>query len=201
MKLSTLVCAFSAAGALLAQSPPAFTVQDRLNHYVHRTYSWQRMTMLGGETAIDQLFDTSHDWRPGARGFLHRYGSSFGGRLVRNSIEFGAAMALDEDTRFQPSHRRSFSSRLGFAASNAVLARDGQGKRGFSYARLAATVGGTLITSIWRPCPNSPQHYVGEIGLGYLGHLQNSLLTEFTPDLVRVGKRVRAAILKKQRAS
>lgn len=155
------------------------------------------MTLLGADTAVDQLLDASREWQPGASGFHVRYTSSFGERIVRNSIELGAGMALGEDTRFRPSHKGSIGSRLGFAASSAVLARNGEGRRGFSYARLAATVGGTLITSVWRPCANSPQHYMGEIGFGYLGHLQNSLLTEFSPDLLRLGRRVRSAIFKR----
>jgi hypothetical protein len=200
--LPAVVCALVAAGALLAQEQPAaaetpLTAQDRLNQYVRRTFSWQRMAMLGADTVVDQLLDGSHQWHPGARGYFHRYSSSFGGRLVRNSIELGAGMALGEDTRFQQSHKHGLFTRLGYAASNTVMARDNQGKREFSYARLAATVGGTLITTVWRPCSSTPQHYFGEIGSGYFSHLQNSLLAEFTPDLVRFGKKMRTAILKK----
>lgn len=201
MTLTLLVCGLVAGGALLAQEQSTvaepLTVQDRLNQYARRTFSWQRMAMLGADTAVDQLMDRSHEWHPGARGYIHRYSSSFGGRLVRNSIELGAGMALGEDTRFQESHKQGLFTRLGYAASNTVLARDGQGRREFSYARLAATVGGTLITTIWRPCTSTPQHYFGEIGSGYFGHLQNSLMAEFTPDLVRFGKKMRTAILKK----
>jgi hypothetical protein len=197
VKPAAIIFALTAGGLAYAQAPPApFTVEDRLNHYVHRTFSPERMALLGADTAVEQLFDRSHDWHSGSRGFMHRYSSNFGSRLVRNSIELGAGMALGEDTRFEVSGKSGFASRLAFAASGSVLARDGQGKRGFSYARLAATVGGTLITSIWRPCANSPRHHMEEIGSGYLGHLQNSLLTEFSPDLLRFGKKVRTAIFK-----
>ena len=193
-----MVIFLAGADTLAAQSAdPGFSTQERLKLYVQRTYSWQRMTLLGVDTAIDHVFFRSREWKPDAPGFFQRYGSSFGQRVVRNSLELGAGIALGEDTRFQPSHKAGLASRLSFAASNAVLARHDSGSRGFSYARLAAAVGGTVLSSAWRPCRISPAHYANEISSFYLSSLQNSLLTEFTPDLLRLGKRVHAATLGK----
>ena len=153
------------------------------------------MAMLGVDSAFDQFMREPREWGRGADGFGYRYGSAFGRRFVRNSIELGAGIAFKEDTRFRPSGEKGLMRRFRFAAANAFLARGPDGERTFAYSRLAATVGGPLIASTWHPCSRSPGYYAESVGYGYLGHLQNSLLTEFSPDMIRLGKKVRARFL------
>jgi hypothetical protein len=58
--LLLLVAATSSVG--FAQSR-AFTKQDRLNDYLQRTYSWERLTMLGADTVLDHfVFRNPHEW-------------------------------------------------------------------------------------------------------------------------------------------
>jgi hypothetical protein len=175
------------------QSP--FPIEERWRHYVHRTYSWQRMAMLGVDSVFDQFMREPREWGRGPASYGYRYGSGFGRRFVRNSIELGAGIALKEDTRFRPSGEKGLLRRIRYASTNAFLARGPDGERTFAYSRLAATVGAPLIASTWHPCHRSPGHYAESVGFGYLGHLQNSLLTEFSPDMIRLGKRVRARFL------
>jgi hypothetical protein len=186
--------------AAFAQQPPAgpaaaFSLEDRMKHYVHRTYSWQRMAILGVDSAFEQVTREPREWGRGPAGFGYRYGSGFGRRLVRNSIELGAGIALREDTRFHPSQEKGLWRRIRYASLNSLMARTDAGGRTFSYARLSATVGGPLIASTWHPCRRSPSHFAESVGFGYLSHLQNSLLTEFSPDMIRLGKRVRLRLM------
>jgi hypothetical protein len=181
---------------LLAQTQLAettgFSTEERVRLYVYRTYSWQRMTWLGADVAFDQLVGNSRQWGQGPSSFANRYASCFGGRVAHNSIELGAGILFKEDTRYKPSNERTFIKRLRFAFTNTFLAQTDGGNRRFAYSRLAATVGGTLVASTWHPERRSPQDLMQTIGTGYLGHLQNSLLTEFTPDMVRAGQKMRA---------
>src|SRR3954463_8221289 len=128
--LLLLVAATSSVG--FAQSE-AFTKQDRLNDYLQRTYSWERMTMLGADTLLDQfVFRNPHEWAGHASDFALRYSSSFGRRVVRNTIEMTAGIAFGEDTRFRPSGQSSLLRRIEFAVAGSVVAWDHHGHRQFA---------------------------------------------------------------------
>jgi hypothetical protein len=187
---------------LLGQTPPdeadpGFSLEQRLQSYVYRTYSWQRLSMLGADSAADHLVFDPRAWDRGPDGFACRYASSFGGRIVRNSIELGTGILFHEDVRFKASGKESFPARLRFAAFGALLGEDGQGNRRFAYSRLAATVGGILICSTWHPHPHPYQRFAEGIADSYFSHLQNSLMTEFSPDMVRFGRKMRVRVLGK----
>jgi hypothetical protein len=172
-----------------------FSPAARWQHYVHRTFSWQRMAFLAGDTAIDQCLGSPSQWDRRPSSFGVRYSAAFGRRLVNNTIELGAGLALHEDARFKVSGRRGFRSRLIYALAGSVAGEDSAGHRRFAYSRLIATVGGNALSATWYPGSRTPGRFGAAIGDGYLGHLQNSLLTEFGPDLARVGKRIRRRVL------
>ena len=189
--------AWCALVAALPAYPQAFDWQQRVQHYVHRTYSWQRLTLLAVDTSIDHLFDEPREWGRAPASFSYRYSAGFGRRVVRNSIELGVGAALHEDTRFQPSQGRSFLGRVRHAATNAFLT-SGEHPR-LAYSRLAATTGGILIASHWYPRPLTVPLFFEGLGFGVLGHLQNSFLTEFSPDMKAFGKRVSRKIRRQPR--
>jgi hypothetical protein len=182
------------SGAAAFTAP--FTAEERWKHYVHRTYSWQRMTLLAADTAVDHAFNDPRQWGRAPDTYFYRYASAFGRRIVRNSIELGAGMALHEDTRFRPSGETGLLNRLRFATTNTVMARGPDGNRRFAWSRLLATTGGVLVSSTWHPHrPHHEHNYVSCVANGYFGHLHNSLLTEFGPDAMAFGKTIRRKIL------
>jgi hypothetical protein len=199
VRILIVVCLASAAYGqpVAGPSDTSFRVDERIHYFLHRTFSLQRLALLGVDTAIDHLLESPSAWGRAPESFTYRYSSSFGKRMVRNSIELGAGIALGEDTRFRQSQERGFVKRVRFAATSTLLARHADGNRGFAYSRLAATTGGILISSSWYPCRRSPHYYAEQVGYAYLDHLQNSLLTEFSPDMIRLGKRVRSRIFGK----
>ncbi len=180
------------------ENVPGYSRDERLRNYLYRTYSWQRMATLGADSAIDHLLFDPRGWNRGPDGFACRYASSFGSRIVRNSIELGSGILLREDTRFHTSHERSFLTRLRFATTGAVLVQGPGGNRRFAFSRLAATVGGVVVCSTWRPRGHLYENFAANIADSYFSHWQNSMLTEFTPDLIRFGKRVRARLVERK---
>jgi hypothetical protein len=173
-----------------------FEWNQRWQHYLHRTYSWQRLAMLSADSAFDHLTGEPGEWGRDAGYFGARYGAALGRRIVRNSIELGAGAALGEDTRFRPSRATSFRSRLGYAFLQSVSATREE-HRVFAWSRLAATVGGAALCSGWGgQRPLGPGRFMDGVAFGYLGHLQNSLLAEFAGDLKNFGRRVRKRILR-----
>lgn len=182
------------AAPALAQTAQPVSTEERLRYYVHRTYGWERIALMGADTVLDQVLKEPREWGREPQDFAYRYSSRFGRRIVRNSIELGAGILFREDTRLRPSGKRGFWERFRYASTNAFLAPRGDGHRTFSYARLASTTGGILIPSTWQPCERTPERYLMRMGNAYFSHWQNSLLTEFSPDLLQFGKKVRAKV-------
>jgi hypothetical protein len=155
------------------------------------------MGLLAVDTGFAHLLRDPNYWARGPNDFGCRYGSAFGTRVMRNSIELLAGAALHEDARFKPSGQAGFSRRLKYAFKNALLATDGEGRKRLAYSRLGGTAGGILIVSAWSPRPLTAPQFFEDFGFGLVGHLENSLLTEFTPDMKKVGTNLRHKILKR----
>jgi hypothetical protein len=200
MTVRCLLYLLAAAACLHAQVPqeesPPFDWDQRWHHYLQRTYSWQRMGLLAADTAFEHWTGDSGEWGRGSEGLGSRYGGGFGSRIIRNSIELGAGAALGEDTRFRPSGAATLGARVRYAALQAFTADRG-GQRRFAYSRLAATIGGCLVTTRWQGRPLTTPRLAGRFADGYLSHLENSLLAEFGDDLKAVGLRVRKKVFGK----
>jgi hypothetical protein len=192
-------CLLAVLGPLCAQQYPdparKFGWPERLDHYLYRTYSWQRMVSLAGDTAFDHLLFKSEEWTRGPQGFTHHYGLSVSKRIVRNSIELGAGALFDEDIRFTASHARGLRKRLWRSVAQVFVTAHKQGA-GMAYSRLAGTAGGALIIATWQPGSLSASRFFADLGSGYLGHLQNSLLAEFEPDLKAVGRNLKRRLFR-----
>src|SRR5215831_2207560 len=91
-----LLCGYGTGQAQTEDFTPAL----RWGQYVHRTFSWQRMAFLAGDTAIDHCLRSPAEWDRRPSSFAVRYSAAFGRRLVNNTIELGAGLALHEDARF-----------------------------------------------------------------------------------------------------
>jgi hypothetical protein len=179
-------------------SPPTtFDWGQRWHYYVYRTYSWQRLSILSAETVWDHMMREPREWDREADSYGYRLGAALGRRMVRNTIELGAGAALGEDTRFRASGNRAFGSRIRYAFIQAFTAYDRDGKRRFGYSRLAGTMGGMAVISCWGPQPFGAQQYFERVGFDFLGHLENSFLSEFGDDMKAVGRSVRKKVFRK----
>src|SRR5438552_3165993 len=103
-----------------ASTPPS-AASERFRYYLQRTYSWQKMSWLAVDSAVDHLLGEA-EWGHGIGGYGCRYASGFGRRLINNTVEFGAVMVLRQDTRFLPSKRKGLIPRIRYAATHAFLA-------------------------------------------------------------------------------
>lgn len=171
------------------QYDPPQTLQQRWDRYLYRTYSWQRMSMLGVDTGLDTLLGDAA-WGKGMDGFGCRYAHRFGRRVVGNSIEFGVSALLHEDTRYRPLLNGSHGQRVRYAAKSAFVAYRDNGQPEFAFARFAGFAGRALISPTWQPKPLTPVGGVLDVSSGLFDQVQNNLLSEFTPDLKRFGGRV-----------
>lgn len=174
---------------------PFSTTAERLNYYIQRTYGWQRMSSLAVDTAIDHMLGQP-EWGRGMGGYGCQYASGFGRRMISNSVEFGATLIARQDTRFQRSHESGLVPRIRYAATHAFLARGEDGRTQVAYARFAGIAGGALIAPAWHHDRLSGSEFFPDIAFSMLDQVQNSLLTEFSPDLKRFGRDVGRKLLR-----
>lgn len=193
--LQVLMCVLLISSFGWSQQAPApnMSWDERLGYFTQRTFAWQRLGLMAGDTAFEHLLGEPREWGRDPHTFANRYSARFGKRLVRNSIELGAGALFREDIRYQPSGMTGFGRRLRFALLQSVLAADG----GFAYSRLAGNAGAVLVSSNWYPGGFTGRRAVEGIAFGFLGQLENSLLTEFSPDLKTMGRRFSRGLLRR----
>jgi hypothetical protein len=177
-------------GTTPAITVPPITAAERFKYYVDRTYGWQQMGGTAVSTGIDYMI-ARPEWGRGIGGFSSSYASSFGRRVVTNSAEFGAASALREDIRFRPSRRIGFVPRLKYATAHAFLAYGPSNQVEPGYARFVGITGVALIEPTWHPAGLTGASFGKNVGLRSLDQVEQSMLTEFGPDLKRLSQRLR----------
>jgi hypothetical protein len=173
-----------------AISLSAITPGERFAYYVDRTFGLQQMGGLAVSTGVDYLI-ARPEWGRGIGGFSCGYASAFGRRVVTNSAEFGAASALREDIRFRPSQRKGIVPRLKYATAHAFLAYSVTNQVEPGYARFVGITGGALIEPTWHPGGLTGASFGKNVGFRSLDQLEQSVLTEFGPDLKRISQRLR----------
>lgn len=147
------------------------------------------MSWLGVDTAIDHLLNDP-EWGSGPGGYACRYASGFGRRVVGNSVEFGVGLMLKQDVGFRSSHRSGLAPRLRYAATHAITARGKGGAEGPAYARYAGIMGTALVAPAWHQRKLSGSGFALDMGFSALDQVENSFLTEFTPDLKHFGRQI-----------
>ncbi len=169
---------------------------DRLRHYLHRTYSWQRTALLGIDTGFGNLLDGAAGGSTGLSNFPRRYGEAFARRVSRNSMEFALGMLLREDPRYQPSGRRGVRLRVAHAAVQTFMGPGPDGRRRVAFSRLVPAVANDVLASTWERRRLSAGSVMAGSGWTLAGDLQTRLLDEFGPDLKRIGQNFGRALMR-----
>ncbi len=194
-----------AVTALSAQTPASGSLewQDRWDSYVQRTYSWQRVGMLGVETAFDQMFNLEKCGRP-PYCFPHSFGRAMASRVASTSLELGAGALFREDIRRRPSGLTGIRKRAIFALIHAPLARGPDGQWRPAYSRFVGTAGAFVVSSEYAGRPLTGSRVAQAFGWSMADYLQCAVLTEFEPDIRRIGmgllKRVQTKVSRNRSA-
>ena len=180
------------------RTPPAspVTSAQQFQYYLDRTYGWQTLSWLATD-AVSDHFSSRPEWGRGAGGFGCDYGSLFGRRLISTTTELGVSLALREDLRFHPSLRKGFLPRLRYAMAHAFLDSGPGGGIEPAYARFAGIATGALIAPAWHQRSLSGPGFFEDFTFGTLGQIQNSLLSEFSPDLRMLGRKLRQKVFRR----
>ena len=172
-----------------APENPSFTLSERWQHYVYRTYSWQRLGLLAVDTGIDMTLSKPSCGRT-LNCFQDRYAGAFIGRSTRTTIELLAGAVLQEDIRRRTSRDTQFSKRVKHALVHSFVAYTPDGHARPAYSRLLGAAGGIYTLSEWNCKPMTTGRMAHQLSWVLASNVQDSLLNEFSPDLKRFGLRV-----------
>ena len=181
----------SFSSSLQAQPDPAIlTGHERLTLFASKTLTHVQPYASSVMSSAFQLLSPSNVWGRGVDGFTNRMEASFTQRVVTYGLQSGAAAALHEDLRYQPSTSSSLWKRTGHALLSTVVLETPRGTD-VAYANIFAAVGsGFAINAIHpgREISNRPCAW-NLAALNLLGFAQGNLWTEFKPDIKHLVRR------------
>jgi hypothetical protein len=168
------------------QNPDPQNLQERWDSYLEKTFSLKRIASVTAETAFEQTFQLRKCGRP-PYCFPHEIGGALTRRTARTTMELAAGALLHEDLRRRPSNLPGFRQRLSYALLHAPLAIGPDGEWRPAYSRFAGTLGAVAVTSAWDGRPLTAGHLAKDFGFTATSYFQDALMTEFGPDLKRMG--------------
>jgi hypothetical protein len=186
LRVTLLACV---APFVRAQQPIAFDWNERWRYYLRRTYSFERVLLLAGDTGVEHVIQPS-DCGRNPHCYPASYARAFTRRVARTSVEFAVGGFLGEDARRRPSQMTGLKSRVLYAITHAYVATGPDGRIRPAYSRFAGTFASAAAGSGCSRNGFSSRDWLGGFG-GSVGlYVQDSLLAEFEPDLKRVGLRL-----------
>jgi len=166
-------------------SPRPLDAKERFIQYLTRTVGPVPLFVEFTVAGIDQGLDRPPEWHQEAGGYAKRLANVVAYNTVRQTLTFGVAALLDEDTRYFPSESQRGWQRTTHALKSTFTARR-HGHEVFSVAAVSGVVGTALISRAW--VPPSWRHgkdVAASIGVSLAGSAAFNVLREFLPDLLR----------------
>src|SRR3954449_7349685 len=121
--------------SLAEPQPPRFDLSQRWKHYVHRTYSAPRLSLLAAESAVDHALREPACWDRAGTSYAQRYMRAIDRRVIRNTAEFASGVLTGEDLRYVRSRSVRPSGRAWYAVRSAFQARTSDGAVRPAYTR------------------------------------------------------------------
>jgi len=160
------------------------TQKERWHDYFRHMFSFESVLRSGAAAGINQALNTPREWGQGAAGYAGRFGSSYGGHIIRSTAMYGTSAVLHEDTRYFRSARSGLGPRLTYALASTFMARHDDGSRHVSFARLGSYTAGAFISRAWQPpSTNGPSHALNSIGITVGAEAGFNVAREFLPGI------------------
>ena len=134
-----------------APSYAPLTTSERLRQYLLSAFGPGAILSAAAFGGIGQWNDRPKEWKEGSEAYGERFGNSLAERIIRKTLEAGAAAALHEDNRYFKSTETGFGKRLKHAVGSVFVARNEAGQEHFAYSRFGSAVGESFISRIWQP--------------------------------------------------
>jgi hypothetical protein len=175
----------SVSSATAAAVRPEFTPltsSERWKLYLTSTFGPGAIARAAAVGGISQWSGTPKEWGGGAKAYGERVGNTFAGHVIRETLETGAAAALQEDNRYVRSTDSGFWKRTRHAVSSVFIARNAAGAEHFAYSRFGGAVGSSFISRIWQPqSANTSGDAAVNFGISIAADMGWNVVKEFRP--------------------
>lgn len=126
--------------------------KTRFNRYVKSVVGPTSLAKNVFTAGLNTATDSPEEWGPKWEGFGRRLASDFGKSAIKNTTVYALDEAFELDSRFYPSQKKDFGSRLKNALISPVTARNKNGQRVIGIPRLAGTYSSSIIAAeTWFP--------------------------------------------------
>src|SRR5215471_21063372 len=125
---STIARAADETGNPATSSQPSseytpLTRSERLRDYLKGTFGPGSLVSAAAHAGFDQWREQPKEWGTDSQAFGARLGNAYGKHFIRQTLQYGASMALHEDDRYFASGQTGFLQRTKYAIASTFLAR------------------------------------------------------------------------------
>jgi hypothetical protein len=168
----------------LSEPPAPMTGRQRLKFYLSSTFGINPILRTSAVAGINQARDTVPEWGQGMEGYSIRFASSFGSRIIKNTVHHGIGSLLHEDPRYYPSGRSDVWSRSFYAAGQTFITHNDTGDTCFAYSRMLGTVSSIYLSREWYPeQKRTVSEYLTSTATSIGFDAAKNIFREFWPDV------------------
>lgn len=130
------------------------TRKERFRKYINRIFGPAALGADVASATISQITDTPEEWENNFRGFGKRLASTFGRKVITQTVIYGLDEAFTLDSSYYKSTQKNFKARLKNAVLSTFTARKPSGKRVFGFPRVIGVYTSAITANeVWFP-PN-----------------------------------------------
>jgi hypothetical protein len=143
---------------------------------------------LFGEAAgagIGQWATWPKEWGQGWDAFGKRFGSNLAYNGIRQTVTYGASLALGEDTRYFASRDSGWWARTRHALVSTFTARHADGRDTFSISGTGGVIAASALSSMWGPASwKGPGNISENAAISFASTAGTNVIREFLPDIL-----------------
>ena len=148
-----------------------------------------------------------HDWRDGGTAFGRNFGDCLATELAANTGRYLAGTVAHEDPRYYPDHSKNVFHRTYHALAFTLVDRSDTGRPMLAISNLAGSAAAGFVGLAYLPFGYNDTAHAGQRAAGTLGgyvptllvgYATGNLLSEFTPELKRLGRKLHLPFVPKR---
>jgi hypothetical protein len=162
------------------------TWRQKFNIARHDSFDPPGFGIAAVYTAVYHLENTNPEFGQGVKGYLHRYGTTYGDQMIGNMMTEGVMPSLlHEDPRYYRRAHGSIPVRTLYALSRIFVTRTDANKQRFNFSEFAGNAIAVEIASAYYPDERSPGETAHRFATQLMTDSISNCLKEFWPDIKR----------------
>ncbi len=163
------------------------TGKEKFRYFLGSTFGPMSFMSSVAGTAIRQGIDSVPEWEQGMEGYGKRFASSFGQKIVEQTLQQGTGALLREDPRYFNSGRQGIFRRTIYGIGTTFVSHKDSGGIRPAYARFIGAFGAVWISRQWYPQSHATAgDYITSGAISISLDVAGNVFNEFWPDLKKL---------------